>query len=424
MQLKKYAVVVILAGLFAACGEPVKETGGGLPASLSEVPAIRLSYRYEADVPPPTEQAPVQETGIDPAVQLDFEQNRQQETIDRTIHSPDGKRIAVVYSSAMDQPGDYRLDLYAVNGAILKKLTSDLMAVHFPDTIRWSPDSRAVAFVAMLRTASEIPEPVATPSAVPDVEANAEETGEANTNTAEPAAAPTPDAPTGILTFRTDQLYIADADGGNTRPLTQNESLIYYYYEWSPDSSMLVTLAATTVEWSYLEKRAKDNGEIFVPAGRPRVVEKNGRERLLDDALTTVHPVWSPDSTKIACAFDKQIRIYDAGGTVPTQAAIPLRNNMLLSSQAYDQEQARKLGQANPDDPQAESSANSNTAASTLPDPNTLVSFNPIVALHWPSNDLLYFQTAFIKRMLNEMESVSSFPRWHRLILTPQATAN
>lgn len=97
---------------------------------------------------------------------------------------------------------------------------------------------------------------------------------------------------------------------------------------------------------------------------------------------------------------------------------------MLLSSQAYDQEQARKLGQANPDDPQAESSANSNTAASTLPDPNTLVSFNPIVALHWPSNDLLYFQTAFIKRMLNEMESVSSFPRWHRLILTPQATAN
>ncbi len=422
------AILVLATSLFAlACQEPVKPTGGGLPESLSDVPAVRLSYRYEADVPAPTEQTAVQNDGIDAAVQADFELNRPQETIDRTIVSPDGKRIAVVYTRANDQPGDHRLDMYAAGGTVIRKFTSDLMAVHFPGTIRWSPDSRTVAFVAMLRTASAIPEATPTPNAPsPDIPPVGEN---GNTNTAPveaatPAPAPTPEAPTGILTFRTDQLYVADADGGVTRPLTQNESLVYYYYEWSPDSSMLVTLAATAVEWAYLERISKDRGEVFVPSGRPRVVEKNGRERLLDDALTNVYPVWSPDSTKIACGFDKQVRVYDAGGTVPTQAAIPLRNNLLLSSQAYDQSQAQNLGATNADGAAPPVTTNSNNVGATLPDPNTLVSFNPIVALHWPSNDLLYFQTAFMKRMLNEADSVSSFPRWHRLILTPQVPTN
>ena len=60
---------------------------------------------------------------------------------------------------------------------------------------------------------------------------------------------------------------------------------------------------------------------------------------------------------------------------------------------------------------------------STLPDEKMLVSYNPIVALSWPSDDQLYFQTAYIKRMKNEADSVTSFPRWHRLILTPQTAA-
>jgi len=63
-----------------------------------------------------------------------------------------------------------------------------------------------------------------------------------------------------------------------------------------------------------------------------------------------------------------------------------------------------------------------NQPAATLPDEKSLVSFNPIVALAWTSDELLYFQTAFIKRMKKEADSVTSFPRWHRLVLTPQAT--
>jgi len=57
-----------------------------------------------------------------------------------------------------------------------------------------------------------------------------------------------------------------------------------------------------------------------------------------------------------------------------------------------------------------------------LPDEKTLVSYNPIVALNWTADDLLYFQTAYIKRMKNEADSVTSFQRWHRLVLTPQVT--
>ncbi len=63
------------------------------------------------------------------------------------------------------------------------------------------------------------------------------------------------------------------------------------------------------------------------------------------------------------------------------------------------------------------------TALKFPPDEKTLVSYNPIVALTWTADDLLYFQTAYIKRMKNEGDNVTSFPRWHRLVLTPQAAS-
>ena len=251
----------------------------------------------------------------------------------------------------------------------------------------------------------------------PDANSNVDANVDANVA----IASPTPAAPTGILTFRTEQIYICDADGLNARAITQNEGLIYFYYVWSPDSTMLAALAAKSIEWRYLNDRAEKSGEIFVPVGRPRVVEKNGRERRLDDALTAVQPVWSADSTKVACAFEHQVRLYDASGTAPTQAAIPLRNNLLISSQVYDRDQQTKLNAENiQTDANAAPAANT-ALPSTLPDETTLVSFNPIVALSWPSDEFLYFQTAYIKRMKNEADSVTSFPRWHRLVLTPQA---
>ena len=43
--------------------------------------------------------------------------------------------------------------------------------------------------------------------------------------------------------------------------------------------------------------------------------------------------------------------------------------------------------------------------------------------LSWPADEQTLFQTAYVKRMKNEADSVTSFPRWHRLILTPQPNA-
>ncbi len=151
------------------------------------------------------------------------------------------------------------------------------------------------------------------------------------------------------------------------------------------------------------------------------MIEKNGRERRLDDNLTAVRPVWSSDSTKVAAAFDTQVRIYDAAGVNPTQAAIPLRNQLLISSQAYDRNQQRisQGGDANID-ANTQTPATPDQPLSTLPDEKLLVSYNPIVEIAWTAEDTLYLQTAYLKRMKNEADSVRSFARWHRLIFTAQ----
>jgi hypothetical protein len=413
----------------AACSGGALQRQGSAPTSLAEVPAVRLNFRYEADVPGPSEADKPQEER-NAAVQSDFDQSRPQEMLDRTLPSPDKKRVLAIYHRASDVPAEFRLDMYSPDGKLLHKITPDTMAVHFPDTIVWAPDSSAVAFVGMVRAGSGEAETaptdpgIATPSPVANanitVEANTQETPLEETNSAPPAA-PTPASPTGVLTFRTEQIYICDAEGEAAKPVTQNEGLIYFYYVWSPDSTMLAALAATAREWQYLSYQADTKGEVFTPVGRPRIVEKNGRERRLDDALTAVFPVWSPDSSKVAEAFETQVRVYDAKGNNPTQAAIPLRNQLLISSQAYDREQQQKLQAANGSATEQSPVA---SQPNTLPDEKSLVSFNPITDLEWSSPDILYFRTAFIKRMKNEADSVQSFARWHRLVFSLQPPAS
>ena len=205
--------------------------------------------------------------------------------------------------------------------------------------------------------------------------------------------------------------------------------MIYYYYVWSPDGSALAALAAKFVEWRYLQFSAEQKGEVFVPVGRLRLIEKSGRERRLDDAPTQVRPVWSPDSAKVAVAFDKQVRIYDAIGETPTQAGIVLRNELLSSSQIYDKQQQLQQESGNVNG-NTNGNANANTASpistpvdnsiSTLPDENTLVSFNPIITLDWEQDSLLYLQTGYVREFKNG-EGSRSYLRWHRLALSPQA---
>ena len=447
-----FLLLAILLPALACQQSGVQTSPTVAPSSLRDVPALRLNYRFESDVPPP-EQANqiVQQEERNGLVQADFDQNRPQEILDMTLTSPDGQRVLAIYHNVADEPLQFRLDIYGADGKSLKTITHDGMAVHFPDRILWSPDSTSIAFVAMARLSKRsglinnpeennaTPVPTIEPTPVPtDANTNTEtaNTGaNANTEAAPPSTPAVGEPPTPVLTFRTEQIYLCDASGNNLKPLTQNEGLMYFYFVWSPDSSALAALAAKSTEWKIFEYQADQRGEKFKPAGRPRIVEKTGRQRLLDDYPTQVHPVWSPDSSKVASAFDKQVRIYDAIGNAPTQAAIILRNQLLLSSKTYEETRQSEMGETA--ETNTETNANANKAANSnsntninaavnlpegvLPDESTLVSFSPIVKLIWTEDAMLYFETAYVREFRDSINNVRSYVRWHRLILSPQA---
>lgn len=439
--MQKFTKIFIILTLlsFAGCQQgSVLQPATVTPTTLRDVPAQRLNYRFEPDVPAPTEEANPQTQERNAAVQADFDQNRPLQVLYKTLASPDKQRVLAIYNRIEDSPTEYRLDMYSADGKILRKITPNGMAVHFPDTIIWSPDSTGLAFVAMVRAGNT--NPVSPPPNSSNTN-SANTNGETDANTTDanvtapiveqtPAIQNLPEPPP-VLTFRTEQIYLCNSDGDGLKPLTQNEGLIYFYYVWSPDSSAIVSLAARFNEWRYFQAVAEQKGEVFVPVGRPRLIEKSGRERRLDDAPTQVRPVWSPDSAKVAVAFDKQVRIYDAIGEAPTQAGIVLRNELLSSSQIYDKQQQlqQETGNVNGN---TNANSNANTASpistpvdnsiSTLPEESTLVSFNPIITLDWEQDGLLYLQTGYIREFKNG-EGSRSYLRWHRLILSPQAVA-
>ncbi|MDQ6787710.1 MAG: hypothetical protein M3033_12955 [Acidobacteriota bacterium] len=446
MYQKIFAKLILITFVFSAFGcqrnGVFQSPTSTAPATLRDVAAVKLNFRFETDVPAPTVSGqPAQSEERNAAIQSDFDQNRPQQLADKMIAAPNKQTVLVVYHKAEDAQGDFRLDMYSAAGKLLQKITHEGMAVHYPDTIVWSPDSANVAFTAKTRSGGQAAnQPNQTenqPNAVPEANSNTNSNTEtANTN----STAPTPnqaEPPQTVLTFRTEQIYICDSNGGGLKPITQNEGLVYFYFVWSPDGAALAALAATIQEWNFLQYQAESRKELFVPAGRLRLVEKTGRERRLDDNLTTVRPVWSPDSSKVADAFETQARIYDAIGDAPTQAAIPLRNQLLISSKAFDEEAQRRSEQTANTNAQTNSNANqtantnANTNANTtvnqpigtLPDPSQLVSFNPIISLEWTEDKMLYLQTGFIKLMQNEGDSAHSYLRWHRLIFSPQATA-
>jgi hypothetical protein len=415
LKLTIFSIVVALG--ISACNRGPAANNTSAPTALAQVPAVRLNFRYEADVPGPGDQpAANQKEERNAAIQADFDQNRPEEVLDKTLSSPDKKRVVAIYHRVMDVNSEYRMDMYLPEGKLLQKITPDSMAAHFPDTIVWAPDSSSLAFVAVARSGQAVGNEAPTPPPIAPINPDA------NTESTQPVATPTPTPQAAaILTFHTEQIYLCDLDGGALKPLTQSEGKIYFYYIWSPDSSMLAALVTTLPEWRAMEAQAQGKKELFVPAGRPRIVEKNGRERLLDDAMTQVRPVWSPDSTKLGAAFDTQVRIYDAVGNAPTQAAIPLKNQLLISSQAYDKQLEQQAAAENTvASTEQQTASNGGPSTTTLPDPSKLVSFNPIIGLQWTSDDILYFQTGYVRQYENPADNRTSYLRWHRLVLSPQ----
>jgi len=362
------------------------------PRQLRDVPASRLAFSFQPDVEPPPDLAS-EETKAIAAIQQDFDTNRKDDALLRTVASPDGQRALALYGTA-DSPGaTFRIDLYSADGNFIRNVTPPTLAVVFQDSVIWSPDGTTVAFVGRKSAEPQAsptppglePEPLlpsASPTAVPSIT---------------PSFAP-------LQVFNTEQIYVCDRDGYALKPLTTRDGLIYFSLAWAPDSHALVALACKESEWNAREK------EFQSPAGRPRFISLIGEERLLDDQLAQAPPVWSPDSSKVATAFGVDIGIYDAANKAPTQARIALREQLLTASASFDQKSAGKKSSSNQDNKPTATA----TPAYSLP-----VSFNPVVRLEWPAPEKLYAETAYVTL---RSELIKTFSRWHLLTLSPQGT--
>lgn len=363
------------------------------PLVLRDVPARNLAYRLSADVSPP----PIEIEDFDkfPSIANDFAAKRKDEALIRTVTSPDGRRVLALYGGADDPGSTFRIDLYNSDGQFLRNLIPPELACVFPETVTWSPDGSFINFIARKRvTPSPSPTPIDEP--VPAPEVTGSPLPSPSTSVA-PIFAP-------VASFYTEQIYICNRDGYDLKPLTSRDGLIYFYFVWAPDGHAMVALACKEDEWNERERQGK------LPAGRPRLIAQDGTERLLDDGLTDALPVWCPDASKIATAFETDVAIYDAGVKTPTQGRLPLGDQLLAASVDYDQKTTTKKATDN-------TNANSGTHnASSVP--TTPASFNPIVRLDWRRPEALYFQTAFVRV---RPETINTFQRWHQLNISAQA---
>lgn len=372
----------------ASCRSVLDRRPDVRPRLLRDVPAQRLAYRLEADVALPAEIKMEDANDKIEAIQLDFSSRRQGDALVRTVRSPDGQRALVLYGKADEPSQAFHIDLYSAEGSFLRNLTPPDLSCVFPETVSWSPDGNFISFIGHKGSA-----PTPTPTPPGGVEPEIPEIGAA---TPLPSVAP---AFGFVPLFNTEQIYICNRDGYDLKPLTSREGLIYFSAAWAPDNHAIVAMACRESEWDAREKAFR------LPTGRPRLITLDGKERLLDDELTEALPVWSPDSSKVSTAFDTEVMIYDAATNKPTQARIRLRDPLISASRVYE---VKTVGGKDENKP-AESSA-----ASAIPS-----SFNPIIRLEWTSPEKLFFETAFVRLIPNE--PITTFQRWHLVILSPQA---
>ena len=383
---------ILFTVLFAIGCKSVIERQDVRPKVLRDVPARNLAYRLTPDVSVPSNLQNDEPTDKDVNIANFFAAKRENDALLRTIASPDGKRVLALYGTDNEPPSAFRIDLFSSDGAFLRNLIPPDISCLFPETVTWSPDGRFINFIARKRVT---PSPTPTPPNQPEPQ-------ELPSPLASPSIAPLFPP---VASFSTEQIYICNRDGYDLKPLTSREGLIYFYFAWAPDASALVALACKEEEWNVRERQYK------LPAGRPRLITPDGGERLLDDGLTDALPVWSPDASKVATAFDTDVVIYDTTQKNSTQGRIPLGDLLINASKSYEERSGTKKANANA------SPASSSTPASasqTVPP-----SFNPIVRLEWPSPEALYLKTAYVRVMPSE--TINTFQRWHQLNLSAQA---
>ncbi len=362
------------------------------PLVLRDVPAQRLAYRFEPDVALPAEIKNEDTDDKIEAIQIDFNTRRQDDALLRTVRSPDGQRALALYGIGDEPRQEFHIDLYSADGRFLRNLTPPDLACVFPETVAWSPDGNFITFIAHKRV-KPTPNPTPPGPIPPD-------TGEIAEASPLPSIAPAFPA---VALFNTEQIYICNRDGFDLKPLTTREGLIYFYAAWAPDNHALVAMACKESEWDAREK------EFKLAKGRPRLITPDGKERLLDDESTEALPVWSPDSSKVADAFDAEVMIYDAASNKPTQSRIRLHDALVAASRIY--EESKEHGKKKSD--------NNKAGESSAPESAIPASFNPIIRLEWTNPEKLFLETAYVRLMPND--TITTFQRWHLLTLSPQA---
>jgi hypothetical protein len=376
-------LIVMLVGLGASGCNNVIERRDVRPLVMRDVPAQRLAFRLEPDTGLPPNIKPDDLNEKEAEIQADFNANRKDDALLRTVKSPDGQRALALYGTA-DEPNEaFRIDLYSADGKFLRNLTPPELIGAFPEAAVWSPDGNYITFIAHKSTQ---PSPSPTPYEEPPP-ASSDSPLPSATPSIAPVFAP-------VAVFNTEQIYICNRDGYELKPLTSREGLIYFYIAWAPDNHALVALACKEDEWNAREKEYK------LPAGRPRLISPEGTERLLDDQMTEALPVWSPDSSKVATGFDTDVGIYDGATNKPTQGRAPLRDALISASHAFEQ--------------QGLSATDNQPVSEELPP-----SFNPIVRLEWPAPEKLYIKTAYVRLLPHD--TINTFQRWHLVALSPQA---
>jgi dipeptidyl aminopeptidase/acylaminoacyl peptidase len=390
------ASLLCVAWLAAAGG--CRQVGDAIsvrPKTLRDVPAARLAFRFEPDVSgeglPPQLRAEETDEKFAP-VKTHFENQRKEEELLRTVVSPDGQRVLALYATK-DTESDFRIDLYSADGSFVRNILPPEVTGRFLLSVSWSPDGQQLAFIGVKN-----PFVQPTPEPAPD-EASPPAEGAPESVASDPAAAqPTPSAAPlipPVPVYSTEQIYIGDRDGFNLRPLTTRDGLIYFKAAWAPDGHAIAALGCKADEFN-AQPEEKES------AGRPRLILMDGRERLLDDRLTDAPPVWSPDSSKVATAFDKEIVIYDVLNDAPTAGSLPLTEPLRAASVAFD--------------------TNVLKATEGTSDGYEPLSFNPVVRLEWAQPETLFVQTAYVRYYQDQQIPNKSYPRWHLLHLSPQAT--
>lgn len=365
------------------------------PKTLRDVPAVRLAFRAETDFN--ADNLPPEIKGEDSAelfapVRTQFENERKEEELLRTVVSPDTQRVLALYATK-DTESDFRIDLYSSAGTFIRNVLPLEVTGRFLSSVSWSPDGQAIAFIGVRNPAAQAPPEPPPALDTPPVEGATPDPTAADPSLAQPTPTVAPIIPP-VSVFSTEQIYVGDRDGYNLRPLTTRDGIIYFRASWAPDGHAIAALGCRADEFNAQPAERE-------LAGRPRLILLDGRERLLDDRMTDAPPAWSPDSSKVATAFDKEVVVYDAASDSPTAASIPLADPLRAASVTFD--------------------TNVLKAPDATQDSYEPISYNPVVRLEWVQPETLFIQTAFVRYYKDQPVPNVSYPRWHVLHLSPQA---